>query len=534
MGTANNIISEWELIHAIDLTALIENLENTEQHRQEFRDQLNYYKNACSENTDINKQLSNMLKQETKRANDLIKEIMPTHRTKRGIFDFIGTIEKTITGTLDAEDGKRYETNFNNLFKNQEMLKGDIKNQISITKNLIDETNSTISTLIKDHNIVIKDIQTLKSAITKLSECAWTKVATNTQLALLESVNEINDYLNEVITAQTFARHTEMHPSIIKPIELQKELLNIQQNLEDTSLLFEPTLGNIPKYQETLKVNTYQNEAIIYFIIKIPLIEKTKYDYYQLYPIPNENNQIIIPTSKFILLSEETFIEQDELCLHLQKSEYLCEAKILRNIKQKTCSVQLITYSTYRTCLPQTVSNFGNQIIKIDNSNTWILVAANQETLEIQCTSKTTQRKSIFGNYIISLPFGCKGHFDSKILLPKFKSEYSPSLVIMPNVKIENEQKIIKLKPLNLTGVDMSKFNTLKQHITNLENQVNSQELIEIQKEKINWMQYTIPCILLIIISALIFKCFPKITRKFVRKSNTKDEIALDVPSGPY
>lgn len=534
MGTAHNIISEWELIHSVDISPLLKTLEETEEEKQKLQAKITKSNTQCPNDKQLNGQAVSLLKLQMARSHDLIDQLIPSHyRTKRGLFNFIGTIQKTFTGTLDAEDGIRYEANFKNLLENQKTLHVDIENHISLTRSLITQTNKTISRLVQNQYDIVKDIKRLEKIIQEISLCNWTKLATSILLLLSEYTNELNDFLAQLITAQTFARHTELHSSIIKSLELQQELQEIKKHLKDASLIMEPTTENIPNYEKLIKVNTYQKKSSIYFILRIPLVETQEYDYYRLYPIPNENQQIIIPETKYVLLNSHTFIELDEPCQQNKNRNFLCEVEILKDIKSKSCPVQLITYDPEPMCKTQFISDPDNQVIKIEETNSWIAVTPTQTTITTECAEQSIKRIQIQGNYLITIPYGCRAKIDSKTLLPKNKEEFQPTPINLPKLKFKLNFKEIKPMTINLTGIDLSQFVTLKQHIDNFQREVHSQKLLGLHDEKINWIQYSIPSILCIFIIISLLHCFLKHKQKIITVFQTKNKPTEEATSKP-
>lgn len=70
-----------------------------------------------------------------------------TNRAKRGAFNFLGSIWKTITGNLDASDGDFYYECINKLEKDDKDLQLLMKNQIQIISSTIKTFNGTLRNL---------------------------------------------------------------------------------------------------------------------------------------------------------------------------------------------------------------------------------------------------------------------------------------------------------------------------------------------------------------------------------------------------
>lgn len=71
-------------------------------------------------------------------------------RTKRGLINFGGTISKWPFGTLDADDGDKYDKILFSLKENQQKIDKQVNSQISLSEKLIDKFSKSIETIINN------------------------------------------------------------------------------------------------------------------------------------------------------------------------------------------------------------------------------------------------------------------------------------------------------------------------------------------------------------------------------------------------
>lgn len=315
----------------------------------------------------------------------------------------------------------------------------------------------------------------------------------------METLNELNAFLTQIATAQDFARHLELHSSIIPSEKLLRELKIIESHLENLKLILPPIFENLPTFEKLIKVNVFQKKNAIHFILRIPLVDKLDYELYHLYPIPNENNQIIIPRTKYLLVNKQTYLETNDKCPVIQKDTSVCEIETIFDINKKACALQLIHYEKNPDCTPYIVPRIESQTIKIENSNTWILIIPDMTILHIKCYDRI-EHKPIRGNYLLTLPYNCKANLNSKLLIPKYKTAYDIALINLPKLQFNLENQT-KPEPLNISYIDLTAFDEIRRHAENYQAELRNQRLIDIQQEH----TIVIPIILAIIVVFVIF-----------------------------
>ena len=106
----------------------------------------------------------NILKFNCELLSDKIK-ILTSHRSKRGIVNGLGTIVKTLTGNLDAEDGRKYDELFERINKNMNLLQSQNFETISLNKGMISKFNTQLENIKHNERILKNQIIEIKKAI---------------------------------------------------------------------------------------------------------------------------------------------------------------------------------------------------------------------------------------------------------------------------------------------------------------------------------------------------------------------------------
>ena len=117
-------------------------------HKNEILNHINKYKNFATEL----KTYENILKFNCEQLTNKIK-IITSHRSKRGSIDRLGTIVKTITGNLDANDWRRYDELFDKINKNMHILQTQNLDIVKLNKEIISKFNKQLSNVVRKTNI---------------------------------------------------------------------------------------------------------------------------------------------------------------------------------------------------------------------------------------------------------------------------------------------------------------------------------------------------------------------------------------------
>lgn len=379
-----------------------------------------------------------------------------THsRTRRGIFNGLGTVVKSITGNLDAEDDKRYTEILKHLQENQSKLNNQIKHQYSVSHQMIEYFNKTVDTIRENENI-------LKLKIEQLMHIVIAGDKNNNKLLIKDIYNQLNtlytmtfNTLQDIENSLTFCKLHTLHPSIIKSHDLYKELNKISKFYND-ELPFEINQENLLEIEKLISVNCkLQNNKIVYFI-EIPINYETQFELIHLIPTPTKHNSdfvTIIPNSEYILKSEDGHLRSlYDVCTRNKENTYQCPSKI-KEITEDSCEKNFILQNNVENCHFIKLNIKKNHIEYIEEINQYLAIFPNPEHLQAKC-NQGDSISDIQGILLIKED-NCKLQIKNKNLL--FKQGTFGKPLVIENFEINyNITKIPKM------AIELNSINDLK------------------------------------------------------------------------
>lgn len=203
----------------------------------------------------------NLLSQLNDSVKNKLKEITADtkkyeFRSKRGLINGIGSIFKSITGNLDSSDGEYYNECIDKINRDEREIESLLKNQISVTTSVIKNFNSTIQNLQIDEETFNKNIDEIQNSLINISDdLAFYEAQINTLdlcQSLMESFVFLEESLDDILNAITFARLKILHSSIITPTDLIYSLQDISKSLSKTNLPLPTYTSNVAQYLEII------------------------------------------------------------------------------------------------------------------------------------------------------------------------------------------------------------------------------------------------------------------------------------------
>lgn len=163
------------------------------------------------------------------------------NRVRRGLFNAVGTISKTLFGTLDEDDAKLYDEQIKNLTLNQNKFLSLMKSQtliVEATTNLFRKTRDEIE---KEFQIMRHK---LKSIVIKTNILEY-GILTNKISIELESLISLVTLMatryqttqTEIINLLIDAHHGKVQPTLISPKKIEEFLLRIKQEIPKSVML---------------------------------------------------------------------------------------------------------------------------------------------------------------------------------------------------------------------------------------------------------------------------------------------------------
>ncbi|KAL3283938.1 hypothetical protein HHI36_018106 [Cryptolaemus montrouzieri] len=211
-------------------------------------------------------------------------------RKRRGLFNGVSYAFNWLFGTPDAADAEFYSKSIKDLFKQKHDIQALMRQQIHIISDAIYNYNSSALLLKANEEKLnlnfIKFNNFSESTNSRLQLIEQNQLISNRLNLLTQMVTEISEEMNIQIESLLFARQNIIHPSIINPVNLRKELLKIKL---ENNLDFPIPINDIDKiyhYFSICRLGVIYDQEIIIYAIKIPLVHKQLFNLYNLIPLP--------------------------------------------------------------------------------------------------------------------------------------------------------------------------------------------------------------------------------------------------------
>ncbi len=425
-------------------------------------------------------------------------------RNKRGWFDIIGKATKVLFGILDNDDAKYYDAKISEFSKDENSVINLLKEQTKIVQSTLINFNNTIGTLDFNENVLKGNIEKIAKELDKnQKDVKFLNLKTNledhvtiTNMILNQLQLEIMSLTNAIL----IAKKGILHPAIMTPVQLTKELRQVLESLPhglEFPIPLDTSNANILLNIIELQV-FFENKRLIY-IINTPLVETQLFYLYKISPFPKLvvlNEFILIqPFSKYIAIDEskQQFVQFSDMeyisCIKLLGNKIICKQHKPVSLAHlvDNCEIRLLQATSDKipeNCDKRIVTSKRGIFIQLSTSNTWIFAVPNTETLTISCTNNDKPMDVTLKNCgSVTLAKQCKAYSSSTILMPHdniYQSEVYSEIVPPFDIIDECCQKV-KEHQINFSEIVLNQhYKTLSKHIPELN--IASHKLDDIEK----------------------------------------------------
>ena len=376
-----------------------------------------------------------------------LDDIRSMHRTKRSLIPIVGKALSFLFGTLNEDDINIIKSNVQTIARNQQTMNHVLKQSLTII-----ETTQTQS--MENANAINNIIETLG----ELRDFAAGLSADFLQLRdHLQIYTELDIALSDVKMLIDLARDQLQHlkltlnvlsmghlsPSVISPINFQKLLLDIKNNLEPEVMFpFDPKV-DIWNFYKTLTCTTMVEQDKLVVVIAIPLLDTT--GDYELFKVHNfdiprnvgnetqllasfhlESKAVAIDRKRtqFVLLTEEEL----RTCVNHIQGFCAFRSPVYSIMGTTVCLMHIFLESTSginKYCTTMVKQYAASPTAQYLINGHWVVVSG--ETLTFKVICKGTDRSVIIKTKrpldIISLDTGCSAFSGQITLLPYFHQE---------------------------------------------------------------------------------------------------------------
>lgn len=438
-------------------------------------------------------------------------------RRKRGLINVGGTVQKFLFGTLNAEDGERYDKALLTLKQNQQKVVSEVNSQISLSKQLIERYTKDIERITSNQKKISEFIKGRWPNIDNISDQFY-KLSSYSTLIQQMFINAqiILTFLDNIENSITFAKLNTIHPDILTSENLRDLIGNLKSHYNENEIL----KLDIHSWYSLIKTQCYFRQNRIIFAIEVPIANPKPFQYFHLYPLPTIDHKIIIPIKPFLALDENQFQYMAYPCSKVEDT-FICNQEEIRYNIKEDCVASIIQDRT--THCTQTSIEPPKRIFNRINDEYLVVITNEEIKLKTKCPDEgyvTTQ-----GSALLKIPVNCSIEYeDLKFGISKINSFGKP--LILP--KLDRQLTKVKTEnhpPLRIDHIPLEEIHSLKRQIQ----ATNQLSIEDLDNHRQSWITWLTLCLILIII---IFFSVPRIKR-WKTKLQPKVEININKEEKP-
>lgn len=496
-------MSSWKILTYLNVTILNDKLDmissiykRSVMHCDLVKKENQYF--VCKQPFDmLNTKIAKLIEKE-----ETIESLVGHKKVKRGLFNAVGTVFKTIFGTLDNSDAEYFESAINKVMTDERTYSDLLKEQIQVVKSTITNFNESINILRTTEFYLNENVEKLEKfankTIKKLNDLALNELISEHVTLLVLLTTELDEEFDNVINAILFSKKNVLHPSIINPINLINEI-NKHIHLIPKGLTI--PIDNSIEYShimnEILELKVYYKNGKIIFILDIPLTESVIFDIYHIVPLPMPHRNhlsfaYIQPSYEYLAVSKITnkyiqFNNIENNCINMFDDKYLCkDINVYTILDDAICEIVLLIKRPLK--LPENCNSklmIGNmEIIHKLNNNKWIIITTEKKLINVICNEKeSVDDKYILGTNIITLNGNCQAYIDSYRLITNniMSTNYE---ILIPKINIVDDDcckesklnishEYLNLKSINLNNINLDNLKVISHTLDQMNNKIN-------------------------------------------------------------
>ena len=535
VGDMKIIDNKWSMIINFNLLELNLNVEKTKRVFTDLNNYCNHMKqygtHSCSKDILYGSDLIKRLNNDNNRINDLLSK----KRTKRGLFNIIGSGFKFFFGTMDASDAKKIESKLVEFTENNSETDHLLHDQIQIVDQTFRMANDTLNHVLYNEEIIkqnTKDIsylfQTMKNKNSLEKEIIFQKLNTMFNVMYDVTNNDLQNFERFLIDIHSNILNTK----IISFSKLIDEIKKIENKLpKDMDLILNLENPDIEVFFKFLKLGYIYNDKNMFVIIQIPLISRENYKIMNLYPIPKCKNNTCVAleiTSDIFALSdsnnyhvkmEKQFFEKN--CLQMKKIFFCDEINIIYKQIERNCETAILFQNNKNIksfCKEKAFHINDNLVIKLYNENSFLIINSYEEKATLKCKGSQNINIILKNTLKIVINKECKLYLKTMILKFNHDNEHiETNLNLFEKVDFEITNETIKImENLNKTEIiphvlNINEYKNLGKNINllkeEIETKMHKKDLINVKSKNfiINIILFTT---LIIIIIAVMISCY--------------------------
>lgn len=477
------------VLHYINLTILDENIQALKIQLQDTSDKLEFDKSIFNTYKTQLKYLYTKV--------DTLSQRLATFqsvRMKRGLINPLGSIIKSITGNLDHEDALRYDNAIDILENNNHNLMNSIKQHTTLSKKWVDDQALVISKLTKNQQQLQNATKIFEKKTNSNSDMIHMYIYLTQTFFILD--DNMRDILNEIIKIENIVAFTSshtVHHSILSLSDI-KSLVRTLSSIYKAEHL--PTL-ELREYYNIIRIGSYFSMERIVLVLQIPIVTSSSFDLYTLCPVPNKNNQVLIPLTPFIASNAKEFVYIEAECPKAG-TFYICNENKEHQVTDKEDCIHSLIYEQklIDSCKLTSVSLSKPALEQFDDRH-YVVTFPKLTSLHLSCDE--VEQQQLKGSYFVYLPQQCSLKTPDFIITNIEDKQKGQALKIMSLPQQQNMR--IREKTLSLTSINLSQMHETQKQLS-LQEEPSIQEIPKGDNTTI--YHTTIPIYIIIIFAACL------------------------------
>ena len=359
-------------------------------------------------------------------------------RFRRGLFNFVGKVSKTLFGTMDDDDAQFYHEQIERFEQGTTTLTQLARQQLVIVKSTLGIFNETLTDLEYNERKTRDGLSQLQSYVTtfgsQIENATYLlslKIATEDHIAkALDASQAILRTLDILISNIADAQKGTLSPRVVTPALLLDALRDSSPSFPpDTTLPFPLGKDHIHALCQLCDVHVYIFKERLGYLILVPLVHKRTFDVLRVIPLPvrvNQNNFVYIDVGDSVLCIDRAkqyyfTMTDNELaqCKTLEAEQYVCKLQrtLFSTVTVESCAV---TMFQKRETLPvecdTRLVSLSHTVWTQLRNNTWIYFAPILDTITVLCNNRNPVDVGLKGVGRLQVYSGCKGYGTTAIL----------------------------------------------------------------------------------------------------------------------
>ncbi|KYN29314.1 hypothetical protein ALC57_01254, partial [Trachymyrmex cornetzi] len=347
-----------------------------------------------------------------------MRTLYNANTNKRGLINAIGTISKTLFGTMDAEDAQRINEQLQILQDNQQVLQHAAKHQLKILNATIGHISSLEKATAYNENLLLNVTKRMGMQLDKYTQREdldeHLQILTAIMTDLTVDVCKTLDYL-------TYSKEGLIPTRLLPLDQIIADLREAASQLtKGLHFLFQIKVENWNVIQKYISINAFYSSSHIFTTLKFPVIAYSTYKIIRVTPLPHYSHSNVFTFVKsdypLIAIDKEnnhyTMLSEDDLnkCVR-DTTTYMCGQTFpIYYIKSDApCEVSIFINAPgqMQNCENGHVLSSTTLWITLTEAQTWLYSTRESQKVFVNCNNEENVLQ-INGTGRIKLNGDCK------------------------------------------------------------------------------------------------------------------------------